>query len=106
MLLDLKSLLSDFSIISVGTQELVGENLTLKKTMEEKEAVKDLQRKHTMLEVVHQQLVVMPELRMKVGELTKAMMELEWMSTSKNQELTRLKQKHLADMNRLNGEIE
>ena len=52
---------------------------------------KDLQRKQTMLEMVHQQLVVIPELRMKVGELTEAMMELETMSTSKDQELTRLK---------------
>ena len=31
---------------------------------------KDLHRKQTMLEMVHQQLVVIPELRMKVGELT------------------------------------
>ena len=63
---DLKSLLSDFSDISAATQELVGENLELKKMMEVKEkklqeAVnlstrleKDLQRKQTMLEMVHQ----------------------------------------------------
>ena len=67
---------------------------------------KDLQRKQTMLEMIHQQLVVIPELRMKVGELTEAMMELETMSTSKDQELTRLKQKHLADLNSLKREIE
>ena len=67
---------------------------------------KDLQRKQTMLEMVHQQLVVIPELRMKVGELTEAMMELETMSTSKDQELTRLKQKHPADLNSLKREIE
>ena len=56
-----------------------GGNLEMKKVMEEKEnklqgAVrlstrleKVLQRKQTMLEMVHQQLVVIPELRMKVG---------------------------------------
>ena len=110
---DLKSLLSDFSNISAATQELVGENLELKKMMEVKEkklqeAVnlstrleKDLQRKQTMLEMVHQQLVVIPELRMKVGELTEAMMVHETMSTSKDQEVTRLKQKHLANLNSL-----
>ena len=59
-----------------------------------------------MLQMVHQQLVVIPELRMKVGELTEAMMELETMSTSKDQELTRLKQKHPADLNSLTREIE
>jgi hypothetical protein len=51
--------------------------------------------------------VVISELRMKVGELTEAMMELETMSTSKDLlELTRLKQKHLANLNSLKGEIE
>jgi hypothetical protein len=61
---DLKSLLSDYSNILAATQELVGENLKLKKVMEKKEKekekvnmftrlAKDLQRKQTMLKVVH-----------------------------------------------------
>jgi hypothetical protein len=115
---DLKSLLSDFSNISAATRELVGENMELQKMMEVKvktlqEAVnlstrleKDLQTKQTMLEMVYQQLVVIPELRMKVGELTETTMELGTMSTYKDQEVTRLKRKHLADLNSLKGEIE
>jgi hypothetical protein len=41
--------------------------------------------------MVYQQLVVITELMMKVGELTEAMMELETMSMFKDQELTWLK---------------
>ena len=41
--------------------------------------------------MVHQQLVVIPDLWMKVGELTEAMLDLKTLNTSKDQELTRLK---------------
>ena len=115
---DLKSLLTDFSSISMASEELVEENKKLRDRMDEKEkrlleAVtlstrleKDLQRKQGMLEMVHQQLVVIPELRRKVDGLTETVMMLEKMSTSKDQDLSRLKQKHLADLNSLKEEIE
>ena len=102
----------------MASQELVEENKKLRDRMDEKEkrlleAVtlstrleKDLQRKQGMLEIVHQQLVVIPELRMKVDGLTETVMMLEKMSTSKDQDLSRLKQKHLADLNSLKEEIE
>jgi hypothetical protein len=54
-----------------------------------------------MLELVQEQLVYIPELRIKVRKVTKENMGvLLKMSKSMDQELTRLKQKHLADLNR------
>jgi len=115
---DLKNLLAEFSAISLASQELVTENMRMKKMMEEKEQQlqesaamttrleKDLQRKQNMLEMIHQQLSVIPELKMKVEELTSSVVMLEKMSMSKDQELTRLQQKHLGDLSSLKGEIE
>ena len=60
---DLKNLLAEFSAISLASQELVTENMRMKKMMEEKEQQllesaamttrleKDLQRKQNMLEI-------------------------------------------------------
>ena len=115
---DLKNLLAEFSAISLASQELVTENMRMKKMMEEKEQQlqesaamttrleKDLQRKQNMLEMIHQQLSVIPELKMKVEELTSSVVMLEKMSMSKDQELTRLQQKHLGDLSSLEEEIE
>ena len=115
---DLKNLLAEFSAISLASQELVTENMRMKKMMEEKEQQllesaamttrleKDLQRKQNMLEMIHQQLSVIPELKMKVEELTSSVVMHEKMSMSKDQELTRLQQKHLGDLSSLKEEIE
>ena len=115
---DLKSLLAEFSAISLASQELVAENMKMKEMVAEKEQQllesvtltdrlqKDLQRKQNMLELVYQQLSVIPELKIKVEELTSSVLMLEKMSTSKDQELTRLQQKHLGDLSNLKEEIE
>jgi len=115
---DLKSLLAEFSTISLASQELVDENIKLRKNVEESEkqllesrAVisrleKDLQRKQNMLEMIHQQLSAIPELKMKVEDLTSSVIMLEKMSMTKDQEITRLQQKHLGDLNSLKDEIQ
>ena len=59
-----------------------------------------------MLEMIHQQLSVIPELKMKVEELTSSVVMLEKMSMSKDQEVTSLQQKHLGDLSSLKDEIE
>jgi len=115
---DLKSLLAEFSAISLASQEMVDENIRLRKNIEESEmqllecrAVvsrleNDVQRKQNMLEMVHQQLSAIPELKMKLEDLTSSVITLEKMSMSKDQEISRLQQKHLGDLNSLKDEIE
>ena len=115
---DLKYLLTGFTQVSEASHKLIEENEKLKEelTRKNKKLIEltnlslknqqDLQKKQEMMEMVHQQLGIVPELKNKVGELTDALLDMEKKIESKDQELSRLKQKHLADLDALKNDIE
>ena len=59
-----------------------------------------------LLEIVHKQLVLIPELKSEIEKQNTAMAQLESRLEHKDQEIAKLKQKHLNDLNFLRMEIE
>ena len=115
---DLEKLLVSFQELRDESNELVTENTRNKTLVKEKEAQlveqsakcqqleKDLRQQQELLELVHKQLGLIPELKTEIESQTMAIAHLEARIEHKDQEMTKLKQKHLNDLNFLRLEIE
>ena len=115
---DLKDLLADFSRISTTASKLVDDNEELKKQILEKDHLLEeksslcsnleieLRKKHEILDLVHKQLSIIPDLKENCDKHLEELKDLQMKLENKDNEMTRLKQKHLNDLNSLRLEIE
>ena len=115
---DLKDLLEDFSRISTTASKIMDDNEELKKQiidkdklLEEKTSIccnleSELQKKHDILELVHKQLSLIPDLKENCEKHLDDLKDLQTKLETKDNEINRLKQKHLNDLNSLRLEIE
>merc|ERR1719443_2897285 len=115
---DLEKLLCSFQELMDESNDLERENAKNKTLVKEKEAElleqsskceqleKDLRQQQELLEIVHKQLVLIPELKSEIEKQNTAMAQLESRLELKDQDISKLKQKHLNDLNFLRMEIE
>ena len=115
---DLEKLLCSFQELMDESNDLERENTKNKTLLKEKEAElveqtskceqieKDLRQQQELLEIVHKQLVLIPELKSEMEKQNTAMARVESRLEHKDQEITKMKQKHLNDLNFLRMEIE
>ena len=115
---DLEKLLCSFQDLMEESSVLVTENEKNKTLLKEKFAElaeqsakceqleKNQKLQHELLELVHQQLSLIPELKSDIEKLNADISKLESRLEDKEQEMAKLKQKHLNDLNFLRLEIE
>ena len=115
---DLEKLLCSFQELMDESNELVMENTKNKTLVKEKEAEllelsakceqleKDLRQQQELLELVHKQLSLIPGLKTEIENQNTAIAQLESRLELKDQEMNKLKTKHLNDLNFLRLEIE
>jgi len=115
---DLEKLLLSFRDLMDESKELVTENEKNKRLVKEKVAElaeqaakcelmeRNLKQQQELLELYNQQLSLIPELKSDIEKLNMDICQLEARLEHKEQEMAKLKQKHLADLNFLRLEIE
>ena len=115
---DLKDLLADFSRISTTASKLSDDNEELKKLIVEKDKLLEekntlcsnleleLRKKQEILDLVHKQLSIIPDLKENCDKHLEEMKDLQTKLGNKDNEMSRLKKKHLTDLNSLRLEIE
>ena len=115
---DLEKLLISFQDLMAESKELVTENEKNKALVKEKEAElaeqsakceqleRNLKQQQELLELYNQQLSLIPDLKSDIEKLNSDISQLESRLEHKEQEMTKLKQKHLNDLNFLRLEIE
>jgi len=115
---DLEKLLLSFQNLMDESKELVTENEKNKTLVKEKVAElseqsakceqleRNLKQQQELLELYNQQLSLIPELKTDIEKLNTDICQLEARLEHKEQEMAKLKQKHLSDLNFLRLEIE
>ena len=115
---DLEKLLLSFQDLMAESKELVTENEKNKALVKEKKAEltekaakceqleRNLKQQQELLELYSQQLKLIPELKSDNEKLNTDICQLESRLEHKEQEMAKLKQKHLDDLNFLRLEIE
>ena len=114
----LKQLIIDYTSIATHYRKVHEECHSLKDELKEKTASleiledrmcvleTDCELQNSIVETVAEQVSVIPEYRRKIAELTESIQDMEKILGEKNEEISRLNQKHIGDIGELHEKIE
>ena len=115
---DLKQLIKDFASIATSYGNIYEECNLMKNELKEKTASlkiledrlclleTDCQVQKSLVETVAEQVSVIPEYKTKIADLTQSISNVEKILKEKNDEISRLNQKHIGDIGLLYEKIE